>query len=392
MTDIEQAARLNTEAIAALRNRRGAEARRLAAEATSLAPAYLPAWLNLAAACRLEKDIDAALEAVEQILKQDPHAFLAHLTKASLIEEKGLYRQAATVYDAAFRQLPSMDRLTPELRAAVEHGRQVQARCFAEMDVLLKEDLRGLPKPATSAESRRMNGFMDILLQKRRRYVSEPTSFFYPGLPAIEFFDREDFPWLPGLEAATATIQAELAAVLANPDQDNGLEPYVQIEEGQPLMQWAGLNHSASWSAFHFSFYGLRNERNCAACPRTAALLESLPQPRIAGRSPAGMFSVLAPRTHIPPHTGVSNTRLLCHLPLIVPPGCAFRVGSLTREWSVGEGFVFDDTIEHEAWNRSDHQRVVMIFDVWHPHLSADERVLITQVMTALDRFNAQPG
>ncbi|MFN5903064.1 MAG: aspartyl/asparaginyl beta-hydroxylase domain-containing protein, partial [Novosphingobium sp.] len=88
-------------------------------------------------------------------------------------------------------------------------------------------------------------------------------------------------------------------------------------------------------------------------------------------------FSLLKPRTRIPPHTGVTNIRSIVHLPLIVPQGCGFRVGGETREWHEGEAFVFDDTIEHEAWNDSDHLRAVLIFDVWNPWLTLAERDLI---------------
>ena len=104
------------------------------------------------------------------------------------------------------------------------------------------------------------------------------------------------------------------------------------------------------------------------------ALLQTLPQPDIGGCSPNAMFSLLAPRTSIPPHNGVSNTRLVCHLPLIVPAGCWFRVGAETRYWERGKAFVFDDTIEHEAANPSDELRVVLIIDIWHPGLSETER------------------
>jgi aspartyl/asparaginyl beta-hydroxylase (cupin superfamily) len=113
------------------------------------------------------------------------------------------------------------------------------------------------------------------------------------------------------------------------------------------------------------------------------ATLAKMPQPQIAGASPNAMFSLLAPRTHIPPHTGVSNTRLVCHLPLIVPPNCRFRVGATTREWNVGEAFVFDDTIEHEAWNDSDQLRVVLILDLWPPALSPAERDAVAAVISA---------
>ena len=92
-----------------------------------------------------------------------------------------------------------------------------------------------------------------------------------------------------------------------------------------------------------------------------------LDQPDIPRRGPNAMFSLLAPGAHIPPHTGVANTRLVCHLPLIVPPGCWFRVGAETRDWEVGKAWVFDDTIEHEALNPSDALRVIFIVDTWHP-------------------------
>jgi aspartyl/asparaginyl beta-hydroxylase (cupin superfamily) len=95
------------------------------------------------------------------------------------------------------------------------------------------------------------------------------------------------------------------------------------------------------------------------------------------------MFSLLAPRTRIPPHTGVANTRLVCHLPLIVPPDCGFRCGATTRQWVVGETFVFDDTIEHEAWNDSGELRVVLIVDLWPPALDAVEREAVARMIAA---------
>ena len=99
------------------------------------------------------------------------------------------------------------------------------------------------------------------------------------------------------------------------------------------------------------------------------------------------MYSLLKPATRIPPHTGVTNVRLVTHLPLVVPPGCGFRVGNDTREWIEGKAWVFDDTIEHEAWNESDRLRVVFIFDIWHPHLAPAERAMITALMKGLNEF-----
>jgi aspartyl/asparaginyl beta-hydroxylase (cupin superfamily) len=96
------------------------------------------------------------------------------------------------------------------------------------------------------------------------------------------------------------------------------------------------------------------------------------------------MFSLLAPRTLIPPHVGINNARLVCHLPLIVPEGCWFRVGAETRCWRPGEAFIFDDTIEHEASNPSDDLRVVFIFDVWHPDLSPPERDAVAALIGSI--------
>jgi len=84
---------------------------------------------------------------------------------------------------------------------------------------------------------------------------------------------------------------------------------------------------------------------------------------------------------------GVTNSRLIVHLPLVVPPQCRFRVGSETREWREGKAWVFDDTIQHEAWNESDVARAILIFDTWHPALNAGERELIRAAVPAVKDY-----
>jgi aspartyl/asparaginyl beta-hydroxylase (cupin superfamily) len=124
------------------------------------------------------------------------------------------------------------------------------------------------------------------------------------------------------------------------------------------------------------------------------AVLESAPQPDQPGRTPSAMFSLLKPKTAIPAHVGVSNVRVVTHLALIVPEACAFRVGNEMRQWVPGEAWVFDDTIEHEARNDSDKLRVVLIFDVWHPHLTPAERALITALNAGMNAYvgSSDPG
>ena len=109
--------------------------------------------------------------------------------------------------------------------------------------------------------------------------------------------------------------------------------------------------------------------------------------PRILGRSPFALFSLLQPGAHIKPHTGLFNTRLICHVPLIVPRGCQIRVGNETREWEEGKALIFDDSFEHEAWNRSAEARVVLIFEVWRPEISADERRALTAMFEAISAY-----
>ncbi len=223
---------------------------------------------------------------------------------------------------------------------------------------------------------------------KAKVYTPEPALLHYPRLPADQFHDRERFAWLPTLEAGTETIREELLTLLREDLEE--FDPYIQYPPGAPVNQWVELNHSPRWNSYFLWKDGTKDEAHCRRCPRTAALLESLPMLDQPGFGPTAMFSVLAPRTHIPPHTGSTNTRLLVHLPLILPGPARFRVGGETRDWMMGEAWVFDDTIEHEAWNDADQTRVILILDVWNPYLSPAERELVSAMMAAKKEFGAQ--
>ena len=366
------------------------EARELLGRAVALAPGALNLWMNLAACCRRLGDPSAALAAVDKALEIEPRAYVALLLKASLMEQLGAPHQAGAAFGIALTQVPPLETLPPPLRAATEHARQAHARYQEALAAALKDTVG--TSPATSGPAaRRLEAFIDRLAGKRRVFHQEPVQFNYPGLPEIEFYDREEFPCFAELEAATADITAELVGVLE--DDADELEPYIDYPANIPLDQWAELNRSPRWSSYHLLREGLPVEAHCRRCPRTTEAIARLPQPHVARRSPAAMFSVLKPRTRIPPHHGVANTRLVLHLPLILPDGCGFRVGAETRSWKVGEAWVFDDTIEHEAWNDSDETRTILICDVWNPRLSQEERTLIAQVMAGMDAFSGEaPG
>ncbi|WP_029919067.1 aspartyl/asparaginyl beta-hydroxylase domain-containing protein [Nevskia soli] len=343
-------------------------------------------WLNLAGCLRVQGDIAGAMTAVEQALRVSPRSFMALLMKGSLLERQGQVRQAARIYRPAIGLTPPESQLDAATLQALRHARQVSDRYADELAEFIGHRIGPAREKGSSAEAVRINAFIDLATGRKRNFRQEPTDFFYPGLPALEFHEREDFPWLRGLEAATAAIREELLQVLRDDFRD--FVPYVAYPDGVPIDQWAELNHSRRWGALHLLLYGERVEQNCSRCPRTMEVLAQLPQPQVPQRSPAAMFSALQPKTRIPPHTGVANTRLVVHLPLIVPEGCGFRVGNQTRPWREGQAWVFDDTIEHEAWNDSAEPRIIMICDIWNPRLSPVERELISSAITAIDAFN----
>merc|ERR1712194_856643 len=108
-----------------------------------------------------------------------------------------------------------------------------------------------------------------------------------------------------------------------------------------------------------------------------AAVLDAVPAAkRLAeadGACGNSMFSMLAPSTHLRPHCGPTNTRLTCHFGIEIPPECGMRVGQETRQWCAGKCVIFDDSWEHEVWNRSSEVRVVLLVNFWHPDLRPDE-------------------
>ncbi len=363
-----------------------AGARGLLVRAVAADPGRAETWLKLAAMCRAAGDIAAALDAVSGALKVDPLGFVALLLKANLLEQSGRMAEAGETYGYALAQAPAA--VPPHLQAMIAHARTVHDAHVAETAVRLAGAVADAP--LTETERGRLARFNSNILRKTRPWHSEPTHFHYPGLREREFHDREPFPWLGTLEASTPAIAEDFHRVMAA--ERTELVPYIQYPDDVPLRQWAALNRNEAWTAIHIVQNGVTIEANARHCPAVMALLDGLEQPRIPRRGPNAMFSLLAPGAHIPPHTGVANTRLVCHLPLIVPEGCWFRVGAETREWRPGEAWVFDDTIEHEAMNPTNALRVILIVDTWHPDLSAAEREAVAAVMAATDPDDALEG
>lgn len=346
----------------------------------------LSAWLNLAIVRRQRQNIDGAFEALRQALTIDSRNFRALLMSATMLEQIGKSKQAASAYGIALANAPPEETLDAPTRTAMNHGREVQARFARDLGEYIHAAAADARSRCSPAERRRLDHFVGITLRTTPRYPQLPLEYYFPGLPPIEFYERDEFPWIEAFEAQTPAIQQELRAILA--EEAAEFSPYIHYGEHLPLDQWRELNNSPRWTAYPFYELGQRIEERCRRAPRTMAAVEALPQAEVPLRSPNLMFSVLQPKTRIPPHTGVANFRLVVHLPLILPGGCGFRVGSETRQWRIGEAWVFDDTIEHEAWNDSDEVRVILICDIWNPWLSPEERHAIAAVIAATDAYN----
>ncbi len=273
------------------------------------------------------------------------------------------------------RSRPGPKRL-PHLKEAFAHARAVVEADRSELIAALEGPLAQVRARHDGRRERRVDLCLETLMGARQPYYSQPTWMYMPELPAIEFFERSDFPWLDAFEAQTEAMRKELLQVLVA-DRE-GLQAYIDYPADMPLDQFRELNRSRRWSAYFLWNQGVAVPNHQARCPVTSRLLEGAPRCFIDERAPTAFFSVLDANTRIPAHVGVTNTRCTVHVPLIIPPGCAFRVGSTTREWVPGQAWVFDDTINHEAWNLSDTPRALLIFDVWNPLLTAPERDMIT--------------
>ncbi len=360
-----------------------AGARRLLEQLVTGDGARFGQWMKLAAMCRAMGDLSGAQAALSGALRIEPTDFMALLMRGNILEQQGHRKEAGEIYGIALFHKPEGVALPPHVQAVAERASRVHADYVDDLAQAIAREMAPARARATPQQQRRLDLFASHSLRRTRPYHQEPTHFHYPGLPELEFHDREDAPWLAELEAMTDVIQSEFEAVVNAEAAE--LVPYITYPDDLPLRQWAELNQSRKWTAIHLLNRGSLVEANARHCPRTMEALRSVPQPDIPGRSPNAMFSLLAPRTRIPPHSGVANIRLVGHLPLIIPEGCAFRVGNETRPWKRGEAWVFDDTIEHEAWNDSDELRVILLFDVWTTALSAAERQAVRGLMHAMD-------
>jgi len=377
-TDLETLAR---SGVAALERGDAAGARRAFEAVVEAGRATPQLWLLLAQANDALGDAAAALGALDGVLAIDRGNLWALTMKGDLLLARGDERAATSWYQAALDHAARLGAQPPDMVARLERARDAVGAAGRRYEAHLRAQLAaagvdGAGLPHFDEAIAIMAGAKPVQLQ-------QPTSFYYPALPNIAFYDAAGIDWIERLEAAVPAMRAEAEAVLADPE---GVAPYVERPVNRPARAHPLLDDSR-WSAFHLWREGRPTAAALARCPVTMAALESAPVPRIAGRSPMALFSILKPGTHIPPHHGMLNTRLICHIPLIVPDGCRLRVGNHIRRVEAGRALLFDDSMEHEAWNEGGATRVILLFEVWRPELSEAERRALTAMFEAIGSY-----
>jgi hypothetical protein len=328
-------------------------------------------------------DVSAEETALQRQLDIEPRSLAALILSGELKARSGDDRAANSFFQAALNQAAN----TPNVPSTF-HPMLNRARNFIEqLQIKFEQHLIDGLKQAGLTRDGRVGTAVDLLLGRKQLYLQQPSSFYFPGLPQRQFYERNEFPWLAEIEQAVPEMQAELRAVLAD-GQD--FAPYVEANSDRPRASNPLIN-DPKWGAFYFWRNGEIVAENAARCPATMQALHHAPMPLIDQRSPIALWSLLKPGTHIQPHHGLLNTRLICHIPLIVPQDCAIRVGNETRSWREGEALIFDDSFEHEAWNKSDETRVILLFEIWRPEISPDERAALTTIFETINDYHGVP-
>jgi aspartate beta-hydroxylase len=335
-------------------------------------------------------NVDAAVAEHHAAIRLAPQMFVVRLHYAAALERAGQIEQAAIHYFRAKQDAQAQGRwispetTAPALRPVVEHAVQVvRSTRRAAYENLLAP----LRQQYGSDSLKRVEQCLRIYFFEEAPVYPDPrqrpTFLYFPGLPPQAYLDRALFPWIEQLEAQTDAIREELLGLLPS---EAGRER-VFTSEAIEQVNLRGLNAPPSWNGYYFYRHGIRRDDNCLSCPVTARSLDLLPLSHVREHGPEVLFSVFTAGTHLLPHRGVTNTRLVGHLPLIVPADCALNVGGEIHAWREGRAVIFDDTYEHEAWNRSQQTRVVLIFDLWNPHLTEVEQAAIAQLVPAMGDF-----
>lgn len=339
---------------------------------------------NLGLVFKARGQTEAALRRLEEALSHRPDLPMAHLHRGEILAGTGRDLEAGESLARAVALNPNLGK--------VEMLRQAPAQIAGMVQSLEDARRRLANRKRTQAIEALAERYGNDAIQRAREFVAvfngererdwahplqTPSWMYFPDLESRAWFEREEFDWIPELEAAAPRIREELTSVVT---ERSGISPYVP-DSASSQADWRPLAGRTDWGAYHLYRGGERVLEHCRACPETAAALGRLPLMDCPGHAPEAFFSILQPGVHIPPHVGLANTKLAVHLALVIPEGCSITVGGETRHWTEGRVLVFDDSFEHEARNDSDSLRAVLICEIWNPQFSEAERAAVRAVI-----------
>jgi len=381
---IEAIASLATRAFREQRYRDAASGYEQCAALSPESPVF---HFNLGTAREKLGELSGAIDAYLTAYRLNPKDARLALFAGATLEAAGRRVDAATLFslgddiDPAVRRAKDRPDFDPEVRRRSAIADRVMREHFTQLhtDAVAEFGRRGsanLSRVAGAIWTQTHDGPVQF-----RTPGQQPSLFYMPDLPAREFTPREGLRWAAEIESHTVAIRDEYFAAVGAGTQ---LSPYVAAETRSPV--WRELRGKLDWSSLHL--YRMAEETPLAKLfPKTLAAVKAADIVRIEGRPMELFFSRLKPGTHIPPHHGIANNRITVHLPLIVPGDCSIRVGNAMHHWREGEIVAFDDSFEHEAWNRSPADRVVLIFEAHHPDLSREEREAIQYAIEVRGRW-----
>jgi len=215
------------------------------------------------------------------------------------------------------------------------------------------------PEPKTPPKPKTLTGPVRRRVKKYGKRLTRWVAAYQSGqslVPDTPFVDIAHFPFLKEFEDRWEEIQAEVRGVLKFRELIPGFQ---EVSPDQYRIATAD-----NWKTLFLYGFGKKLERTCKQVPVTAEIIGR------AEKIHTAIFSILTPGYHIPAHTGVTKGILRAHLGLIIPEErekCRIRVGDQFRIWEAGKVFVIDDTYEHEVWNDTGEERVVLLLDFNRP-------------------------
>ena len=292
-------------------------------------------WLNLATAFRKLNLPDDEMRALERVLAIEPRHLLALLQKGSLLELKGQPKAAASVFQNALLTIPRGTRLPEGLRPAIDRALNCGARESCGTGCVSRRPAARRSRPACERAAGAFRSLRRLHSSASAGFITpSPRSCSFRSCPRGSSISVKTFRgWMRSKRRARTSAPNSSVCSRRTPDGSSPISPIPKA--CQSISGPSSTIHAAG--AFTTCGAMARAvDEHLARCPRTAELLSRAPLADVPGYAPTAFFSILDAKSHIPPHTGVTNTRLIVHLPLVIPGGCRFRVGSTDARMADG--------------------------------------------------------